>query len=112
MPGNVDNQTSTFERIYEIVRQIPAGRVATYGQIAALLGPGMPPRIVGFALHGLADNSDVPWHRVVNSKGKISLRADRGAFDCLQHQLLHRESVVFDQTGKIDLSIYLWRPAD
>ena len=110
--GTLKDRESTFERIYAIVRQVPPGKVATYGQIAALLGPGMPPRIVGFALHGLPDNSNVPWYRVVNSKGKISLPSERGAYDSLQQQLLEKEEIEFDSNGKIDLSLYLWRPLD
>ncbi|TFH00912.1 MAG: methyltransferase [Calditrichales bacterium] len=110
--GTPNNRESIFERVYEIVRQIPAGKVATYGQIAALLGPGMPPRIVGFALHGLPEHTDIPWHRVVNAKGMISLPSDQVSFDLLQQQLLEKESVKFDSSRKIDFALYLWRPLD
>ncbi len=87
--------TDTFKRIYNIVNVIPSGKVATYGQIAALVGYGMPARIVGFALHGLPDGYDIPWHRVINSKGKISYSTSRNEHDSLQKKLLENEGVRF-----------------
>jgi methylated-DNA-protein-cysteine methyltransferase-like protein len=105
-----EEQHNTFNKIYEIVKIIPYGKVATYGQIAGLIGPGMPPRIVGFALHGLSENSDVPWHRVINRLGKISYAPTRDHHDFLQQILLEREGVIFDQEGKVDMHKYLWRP--
>jgi methylated-DNA-protein-cysteine methyltransferase-like protein len=66
----------TFDIIYAVVKEIPIGRVATYGQIAAIVSPGLPARIVGFALHGLSEGTDLPWHRVINSQGKISYRKE------------------------------------
>lgn len=92
---------------YRQVRRIPAGCVATYGQIAALAGRPRHARQVGYALHALPENSDVPWHRVVNARGEISLRA-AGGHDLVQKRLLRREGVRFDASGRIDLSRYQW----
>lgn len=81
--------------------------VATYGQIAALAGRPRHARQVGYALHALPENSDVPWHRVVNVRGEISLRPFTG-HDSLQRRLLRREGVRFDRTGRIDMSEFQW----
>ena len=96
------------ERVYKIVRRIPRGRVMTYGQIAYMLGEGYTPRTVGFVMHG-ANESNTPWHRVINSQGKIStgrlvLPADK------QQRLLEREGVKFDERGRCDLEKCLWKP--
>ena len=99
----------TRERIYTIVALIPAGRVATYGQIAELAGLGHQARRVGYALAALGPGNDVPWHRVVNAKGEISLRA-RGGAEARQRTLLEREGVHFDDRGRIDLSRFRWKP--
>jgi len=103
-------QSGTFELIYTIVRQIPAGCVATYGQIAALTSTGLPARIVGYALHGLPDKSDVPWHRVINRRGTVSFSPARDNHDSLQRRLLEQEGVFFNQEGKVNLKKYLWQP--
>jgi methylated-DNA-protein-cysteine methyltransferase-like protein len=95
-------------RIHAWVRRIPRGRVATYGQIARLARLGAQPRLVGYALAALPDDSDVPWHRVVNAQGRISLRATSGP-DRLQRALLEREGVRFDGRGRIDLEAVRWR---
>ena len=98
------------ERIYEVVRQIPRGRVATYGQVARLVGFERQARQVGYALNRLPDDSDVPWHRVVNARGEISLRAvpDDGK---LQRILLTKEGVRFDSAGRLPLDRFGWNPA-
>ena len=101
---------NTFKIIYTIVKEIPAGRVATYGQIAAMVSPGLPARIVGYALHGLADGSDVPWQRVINGQGKISYAATRHEHDSLQQKILEQEGIRFSNDGKIDLERYRWSP--
>ena len=95
------------ERVYKLVRQIPRGRVMTYGQIAILLGQGYTPRTVGFTMHG-AHESHTPWHRVINSQGRCStggllLPADK------QQRMLEAEGIKFTD-GKCDLKIFLWRP--
>lgn len=96
---------------YRVVERIPEGRVATYGQIAALAGLPRNARQVGYALAALPDDSDVPWQRVVNSRGEVSLRSagDLGASGFQRH-LLEEEGVVFGLDGRIDFKRHLWRP--
>ena len=96
------------ERVYRIVRRIPPGRVMTYGQVACILGEGYTPRTVGFVMHG-ADETQTPWHRVINSQGRCStgrvvLPADK------QQRMLEAEGVKFDPSGRCDLEIFIWRP--
>ena len=98
-----------YPRIYRVVSRIPRGRVATYGQVADLAElPGCA-RQVGYALHALADDSDLPWQRVVNARGEISLRRERG-IEPIQQQLLEAEGIEFDVRGCLDLSRVQWRP--
>jgi methylated-DNA-protein-cysteine methyltransferase related protein len=99
----------SFNAIYDVIRQIPRGRVATYGQIAELAGIPRQPRRVGYALSALPKNGGVPWHRVINSKGEISLRSN-GAPDPTQRRLLKQEGVVFDRAGRISLDRFRWQP--
>jgi methylated-DNA-protein-cysteine methyltransferase-like protein len=91
------------ERVYAAVKRIPRGKVATYGQIARIAGLGPLARQVGYALRALDDDS-VPWHRVVNGRGLVSVRSEAD----LQRDLLEAEGVVFDDTGRIDLTRYQW----
>lgn len=97
---------SFFERVYEVVRQIPPGRVATYGQIARLLGEPHAARTVGWAMRASTDPT-VPWHRVVNAQGRISAEGTRREGP-LQHALLEEEGVDFDDRGRVDLGLYRW----
>ena len=99
---------SSYQRIYAVIRRIPRGRVATYGQIATLAGLDGHARQVGYALHALPSGSGVPWHRVVNSFGEVSRRSDSDS-DELQVELLMAEGVVFDTAGRIDLRRFRWR---
>jgi methylated-DNA-protein-cysteine methyltransferase-like protein len=99
------------ERIYDLVRRIPRGRVATYGQIAILAGLRGHARQVGYAMAALPNDSDVPWHRVINAKGCCSPRATPGG-DARQRKLLERERVRFDAAGRVSLAKYRWRPDD
>jgi methylated-DNA-protein-cysteine methyltransferase-like protein len=104
----VDEVKVGHDRIYEVIRRIPRGRVATYGQVADLAGiPGQPRRI-GYALSALAPDSGIPWHRVINAQGKISF-PPRSAHEKLQRRLLTQEGVVFDSTGHTNLSLFRWR---
>lgn len=105
------NSGITYDHIYSMVRRIPKGRVATYGQIARLAGIPRQPRQIGYALAALRDHHAVPWHRVVNAKGEISQRSVSG-FEDLQRILLEREGVVFDVKGRLSLSRFRWRPKD
>ncbi len=100
-------ERSYRERVYEIVRRIPRGRVMTYGQIAKLLGEGYTPRTVGYVMHA-ADEND-PWHRVINaqggcSTGRIVLPPDK------QQRMLEAEGIKFDARGRCDLNQYRWTP--
>jgi methylated-DNA-protein-cysteine methyltransferase-like protein len=100
---------STYQTIYAVVRRIPRGRVATYGQIAALAGLPRQARLIGYALSTLPAGSAVPWHRVVNARGQVSLRAGGHGFEQVQAQLLAREGVRL-QDGVIALERFQWRP--
>ena len=98
------------ERVYEIVRRIPAGRVMTYGQIAEILGEGYTPRTVGFVMHA-ADEEKIPWQRVINSQGacstgRIILPPDK------QQRMLEAEGIIFDARGRCDLGRYRWTPEE
>lgn len=95
-------------RIHAVVRRIPRGRVATYGQIARIARIGAQPRLVGYALAALPEDSKLPWHRVVNAQGRVSPRATPG-WDRLQRALLEREGVAFDAKGRIDLEKRRWK---
>jgi methylated-DNA-protein-cysteine methyltransferase-like protein len=99
-----------YQRILAIVRQIPRGRVATYGQIAWIEG-SCTPRMVGYALAGLPDGSDVPWQRVINSQGMISPRAD-GSGTIEQRQRLEEEAVRFDAEDRVDFDHFGWSGPD
>jgi len=100
--------STTYRRIYRTVRRIPHGRVATYGQIARLAGFPNHARLVGYALHALrgADDLTVPWHRVINARGEISLNEFSGAD--LQRKLLRAEGIAFDRRHRINLNRFLW----
>ncbi len=100
---------SSYDRIYAVVRRIPHGRVATYGQVAQLAGLGGHARQVGYALHSMATEEPVPWHRVVNARGEVSPRSDPGE-DARQRSLLEREGVTFDRADRLELARYRWQP--
>ncbi|HEX6097203.1 MAG TPA: MGMT family protein [Thermoanaerobaculia bacterium] len=96
-----------YELIWRVVRRIPRGRVATYGQIAELAGLEGHARQVGYALHNLPARNDVPWHRVINAKGEISPRSAGDSHE-LQRMLLEGEGVEVDLRGRIDLKKFRW----
>jgi len=101
---------SAYTEIYAIVRQIPPGKVATYGQIAELANLVGKARLVGYALHKVDwETSDIPWHRVINAKGEISHSPFRRGTDYLQRSLLESEGIEFDAGGRISLSRYRWQ---
>jgi methylated-DNA-protein-cysteine methyltransferase-like protein len=97
------------DRVYAVVRRIPRGRVATYGQVAGLAGLGPHARQVGYALSALGPGSRVPWHRVINARGEVSRRARPGA-ELTQRMLLEREGHRFDARGRLRLSTVQWKP--
>lgn len=96
-----------YARIWTVIKKIPRGRVATYGQIATLAGLDGHARQVGYALHNLPSSSDVPWHRVINARGEISPRS-RGDSHELQRLLLEAEGVEFTLDGRVDLRRFRW----
>lgn len=97
-----------YARVYALVRQVPPGKVVTYGQVAALVGQPRAARAVGYALRFLPADADVPWHRVLNHRGQISPRTPAES-PLLQRLLLEAEGVVFDTEGRVDLAVYRWQ---
>ncbi len=97
-----------FQRIKDIIKNIPEGKVATYGQIAAYAGDPRGARQVVWVLRSSSQKDNLPWHRVINRKGRISLRPGQGYED--QKALLEEEGVTFDSTDTIDFDQYLWHP--
>jgi methylated-DNA-protein-cysteine methyltransferase related protein len=97
-----------YERIYAMVRRIPPGKVTTYGRIAELVG-GCTARRVGYAMAALKRGTapDVPWQRVINAQGKISIHGD-GIGNAMQRTLLEEEGVAFDAEGRVDFYIFGW----
>ncbi|HKP86831.1 MAG TPA: MGMT family protein [Blastocatellia bacterium] len=111
-PVSGEKYEQAFEKIYRIVLKIPRGRVMTYGQIARLLEDRYSPRLIGWAMHATPkDGRNIPWHRVINSKGGISTGRVIIQEPQLQRYLLEAEGVVFDGRGHCDLSVYQWSPA-
>ena len=97
------------ERIYAVVKRIPKGKVATYGQVARIVGR-CTARMVGYATAAVPNGSRVPWQRVINSQGMISVRS-HGDGDERQRVLLEKEGVKFDAKGKVDLKVFQWQPS-
>lgn len=100
---------NTFDKIYEIVKQIPKGKVATYGLVALLAGNPRLARVVGYALHVNPEPGVIPCHRVVNRNGEVSTAFAFGG-ENMQRILLSEEGIEFTPDGKVDLNIYLWKP--
>ena len=98
-----------YKKIYAVVRRIPRGRVASYGQVARLAGLPGRARQVGYAMYALRAGTSLPWHRVVNAQGKVSRRRVPGA-ELTQRMLLVREGVRFDARGRISLDRFGWHP--
>jgi methylated-DNA-protein-cysteine methyltransferase-like protein len=99
--------SDSYNRIYAAVRKVPRGRVATYGQIATIAGLPGHARQVGYALHALKSSTGVPWQRIVNAKGMISLAPLRGGVS--QRLLLEGEGVAFDAAGRVSLRKFGWK---
>lgn len=108
MNDNEVNDGKYRERVYEIVRMIPVGRLMTYGQIAEILGEGYTPRTIGFVMHA-ADTQNDPWQRVINSQGACSTGKMTMPVN-LQQKMLEDEGVKFNEKGRCDLKVYGWLP--
>jgi methylated-DNA-protein-cysteine methyltransferase-like protein len=100
--------TTSYARIYAVVRRIPRGRVATYGQVAALAGLPHAPRVAGYALHALPEGTPVPWHRVVAAGGRLTLGRLSPDGAITQRLRLEKEGVRFDGRGCADLGGHRW----
>jgi len=94
-------------RIWETVRCIPRGRVATYGAVATASGLPGQARLTGYALHNLPSGTDVPWHRVINARGRLSLPKATGAYQ-RQKRRLEEEGIII-LNGRVDLSRFGWK---
>ncbi len=99
----------TYRRIYQVVSCIPRGKVASYGQVAALAGLPGRARQVGYAMHALPRGTRVPWQRVINAQGMVSRRRIAGA-ELSQRILLEREGIKFGPGAKIPLEVFGWKP--
>jgi methylated-DNA-protein-cysteine methyltransferase related protein len=100
----------THGRIHAAVRRVPRGSVSTYGEIAVLAGfPGQA-RLVGYALHALPGHTTVPWHRIINAQGGISMGRAHPGGDLVQRQRLEAEGVEFEPDGRVSLKRFRWNP--
>ena len=111
LPDEIPTLPPVYERVLEVVRQIPRGQVATYGQIAQIVG-GCTPRMVGFCLASLgrypeAQRREIPWQRVINAQGRISPRGE-GLGARLQRELLEAEGVEFSAAGRVSFRRFGW----
>lgn len=102
------SRDSFDQRVYAAVARIPPGQLATYGQIAELIGAWGQARQVGWALRRLPLPSPIPWHRVVNAQGRISMALSREGSDWMQRQLLQAEGIPVDGTGRLPLQHHRW----
>ncbi len=100
---------SFSRRVKEIIKRVPRGKVATYGQVATLAGNHRAARQVAWILHSSSQSDDLPWHRIVNRSGRISLKQNRGYE--IQKSLLKIEGIEFDENDSIDFRRYLWYPS-
>lgn len=100
---------SRWQSYYRVVERIPSGRVATYGQVAALAGFPGNAREVGYALAALPEATALPWQRVINARGEVSLRREPGR-DGFQRHLLEEEGISFGPAGRVDLARFAWEP--
>jgi methylated-DNA-protein-cysteine methyltransferase-like protein len=101
--------SDSYSRIYAAVRKIPRGRVTTYGAVARMAGLPRQARLVGYALHALTPGSTLPWHRVINAQGKLSLVRDGKSSGITQRLLLEREGVRVAAGSRVSLEKYGWK---
>jgi methylated-DNA-protein-cysteine methyltransferase-like protein len=99
----------SYQRIYAVVRRIPRGRVTTYGAVARIAGLPGQPRLVGYALSALPDGTAVPWHRVINAQGRLSLERAGASAGLTQRMRLEREGIRVDAGGRVSLTKFGWR---
>ena len=111
MAGNatIRKSQSRWERIYTVVRRIPRGKVATYGQVAAVAGLKGHARQAGYALNALPDGTTVPWQRVINAQGRVSPRANPD-YVIIQLKLLEAEGIEIGPGDRISLARFGWKP--
>jgi methylated-DNA-protein-cysteine methyltransferase-like protein len=102
------NEESFSNRVKQVIRQIPKGKVATYGQVASIAGNYRAARQTAWVLHASSEKDKLPWHRVINRQGKISLKPGEGYEK--QKQLLLSEGIIFDEKDRIKLDEFLWNP--
>ena len=103
-------KSRVYAQIYAVIQRIPFGRVATYGQVAALAGLPGHARQVGYSLREPPAGMDLPWQRVINARGEVSARGGLGVEEGYQRHLLEEEGVVFSERGRIDLDRFGWDP--
>ena len=103
--------SDSYRKIYNVIKSVPYGRVATYGQIARLAGFVNSARLVGYALAASKGAHELPWHRIVNAKGRISIRSNPDVAK-LQQLLLESEGILFDSSNSIRLKKYQWDASD
>ena len=101
--------SSLGQRVKDVIKKVPKGKVATYGQIAALAGNPRAARQVVRILHSSSEKDKLPWHRIVNRQGRIALKPGYGYE--IQRELLRQEGIRFDKDDTIDFDRYLWSPA-
>ena len=107
-PGG--STAGALAKIYAVIQRIPQGKVATYGQVAALAGLPRRARMVGAALRNTPEDLSLPWQRVINAQGAVSHRSGLGVEEGYQRHLLEEEGIVFDARGRIDLERFGWDP--
>ncbi len=104
MTRNDSGCQAAFSRVHALVLQIPSGRVSTYGRIGRMAGCSA--RVSGFAMASVSESTGVPWHRVVNSEGRITIPGPEA--QALQRRLLECEGIRFDESGRVDLARHVW----
>jgi len=106
--GALPQGDEAVEKICAVIRRIPLGWVATYGQVATMAGMPRRARLVGRVLQHLDPTTKIPWHRVVNAKGEVSYSLSRNGGDILQRRLLEKEGIRFDKKNRLDLERCRW----
>ena len=108
LQGPLPRGDEAVEKICAVVRRIPLGWVATYGQVAAMAGLPRRARLVGYLLQHLDPATKIPWHRVVNAKGEVSYSLSRNGGDAIQRRLLEKEGIEFDDKNRFNLERFRW----